>query len=172
MRIFLAAALALAATAGSLSAQAPTPAPSASATPEHFRPMEWLVGSCWIGTFPNGKETDEHCFEWVYDRRFVRDRHVVRGGKPYEGETLYGRRGKDAHVTYWYWSSSGGISTGRVDPVGDELHFPERHETKDGVLEMRSIWRRVDADHYSILVESRKDGAWKQMWTMEMTRKQ
>ncbi len=33
--------------------------------------------------------TDEYCFEWVFDRKFVRDKHVVRGGEPYEGESLY-----------------------------------------------------------------------------------
>ncbi len=33
--------------------------------------------------------TDEYCFEWVFDRKFVRDKHVVRGGEHYEGESLY-----------------------------------------------------------------------------------
>jgi hypothetical protein len=56
-----------------------------------FRPFEFLVGDCWVGSFPDGKATDEHCFEWVYDRKFIRDRHVVRNGEaPYFGEALYG----------------------------------------------------------------------------------
>src|SRR4051812_49896955 len=54
-----------------------------------FKPLEFLVGSCWTGTFPDGKQTDTHCFEWLYDRHFIRVRHVVRGGPPYEGESTY-----------------------------------------------------------------------------------
>ena len=54
-----------------------------------FKPIEFVVGSCWTGTFPDGRQTDEHCFDWLFGHRFVRDRHIVRGGPYYEGETIY-----------------------------------------------------------------------------------
>ena len=65
-----------------------------------------MVGDCWVGTFPDGKATDEHCFEWVYDRKFIRDRHVVRNGEaPYFGEALYGWDAKEKRLAFWYWNS-------------------------------------------------------------------
>src|SRR5512144_1524092 len=72
--------------------------------PSPFAPLEFLVGSCWVGTFPDGKQTDEHCFEWVFDRKFIRDRHTVRGGAPYEGESLYSWDAKANRIAFSYWS--------------------------------------------------------------------
>ena len=43
-----------------------------------FRPFEFLVGDCWVGAFPDGKQTDEHCFSWLYDGKALRDVHTVR----------------------------------------------------------------------------------------------
>src|SRR3954453_2757084 len=87
--------------------------PQHRTTPD-FRRLEFLVGSCWIGTFPDGKATDEHCFEWVYDRMFIRDKHVVRGGPPYEGESLYRWDPVAKRIAYWYWSSPGLVVTGTL----------------------------------------------------------
>ena len=48
-----------------------------------YQPLEFLAGHCWKGAFPGGKQTDEHCFTWVYGGKFLRDRHTVRAdGKP------------------------------------------------------------------------------------------
>ena len=78
--------------------------PTQQPQPPDFRPLEFVVGSCWVGTFPDGKATDEHCFEWVYDRKFIRDRHVVRNGEaPYAGEALYGWDPKAKRLAFWYW---------------------------------------------------------------------
>jgi hypothetical protein len=50
----LLAALALTPLAGAAAA-APAPA-------ELLKPMAFLAGHCWKGTFADGKTTDEHCF--------------------------------------------------------------------------------------------------------------
>ena len=169
--VLAACTLLQAAVLGAQTTQSARPSvPAPADTPTHFKPMEFLVGSCWIGTFPDGRRTDEHCFEWVYDRKFIRDRHIVRGGAPYEGETLYGKQGSDALVSYWYWSSTGGISTGQMDAVGDALIFPERHVSATGVLEMRAVWRRTAADRYRVVQEQRRGTEWTTAWTMDMVR--
>ena len=49
-------------------------APEASSP---LAPLAFLAGHCWKGPFPDGKRHDEHCFEWFYDGKFLRDRHVV-----------------------------------------------------------------------------------------------
>ena len=140
-------------------------------TPD-FRPLEFLVGDCWVGTFPDGKQTDEHCFEWVYDRKFIRDRHVVRNGKaPYAGETLYGWDAKAKRLAFWYWNSDGEVMVGTVEYRGDSITFPTRYETDKGTIELRATWTRTGPDSYRVEHSQRAGEAWKPLWGMELRRK-
>src|SRR5262245_20833526 len=76
---------------------------SASQPSTHWAPQAFLAGSGWKGTFPDGKRTDEHCFEWVYGGQFLRDRHTVKGGEaPYGGETIYYWDAESKLVNYLY----------------------------------------------------------------------
>jgi hypothetical protein len=140
-------------------------------TPD-FRPLEFLVGDCWVGTFPDGKQTDEHCFEWVYDRKFIRDRHVVRNGKaPYAGETLYGWDAKQKRLAFWYWNSDGEVLVGTVEYRPDSIVFPTRLETEKGTVELRATWTRTGPDSYRVAQSQRAGEAWKPLWAMELKRK-
>ena len=77
--------------------------------------------------------TDEHCFEWVYERKFIRDRHVVRNGQaPYAGETLYGWDPKEKRLAYWYWNSDGEMLVGAVEYRADSIVFPTRVHDRQG----------------------------------------
>ena len=136
-----------------------------------FSPLAFLVGSCWVGDFPGGRMTDEHCFEWVHDRKFIRDRHVVRGGKPYAGESLYGWDAANRRVAFWYFTSEGQVTTGHFEFRGDTIVIPERVQTAKGVVEMRATWTRVGDDAYRIWQGQKADSAWKTLYTMEMKRK-
>lgn len=138
-----------------------------------YTPLEFLVGSCWIGTFPDGKKTDEHCFEWVFDRKFIRDRHVVRGGPTlYEGETIYGLDPATKQLSFWYWTSQGLVTTGRVEYTPEGIVFPERYTTSKGEVELKAVWSRSGANGYRIWQGQREGAGWKTLWTMEMKRKQ
>ena len=138
---------------------------------EQLRPLEFLVGSCWTGSFPGGTATDTHCFESVFGGQFVRDRHVVRGGKrPYEGETLYGWDPKQKKVVYTYWASDGAMSTGQMEPGQREIVFSESHASETGELKMRNLWTATGADRYDVVVTQLKDGEWRDMWRMTMRR--
>ena len=136
-----------------------------------FRPLEFLVGSCWIGTFPDGKKTDEHCFEWVFDRKFIRGRHVVRGGAPYQGESLYGWDPAAKQLSFWYWNSDGLVTTGRVEYTPEGIVFPERYSTAKGEVELKAVWSRAGADSYRVWQGQRTADGWKTLWTMELIRK-
>jgi hypothetical protein len=138
-------------------------------TPD-FRPLEFLVGSCWVGAFPDGKATDEHCFEWVYDRKFIRDRHVVRS-QAYSGETLYGWDPRQKHLAFWYWNSEGEVLVGTVEYQGDSVVFPTRHETPQGTVELRATWTRTGPDSYRVEQAQRAGETWKPLWGMELKRK-
>src|SRR5438128_7032322 len=112
----------------------------------NFKPLEFLVGHCWIGTFPDGKQTDEHCFEWVYDRKFIRDRHVVRGAPAlYEGESIYSWDAKAKRVAFSYYNSLGDVTTGAVEETAEGIVFPQKIESAVGTTELKSVWTRPSA---------------------------
>lgn len=138
-----------------------------------FVPMEFLVGSCWQGTMPDGKATDRHCFAWVYDHRFIRDQHVVRtpdGKKAYEGETMYGYNPSTKAIEFRYWSVDGLVLDGSVIPHTGELEFPSRYATAKGYVELRAVWRRVDDDTYRAIQSERSGNAWRETMTVEYHR--
>jgi hypothetical protein len=147
--------------------------PQHSPTPD-FRPLEFLVGHCWVGTFPDGKASDQHCFEWVFDRKFIRDRHVVRGGPPapYAGETLYGWDPEKKRMGFWYWSSEGELLTGTVEYRPDSIVFPTKYVTEKGTVELRAIWTRLSPDSYRAEESQRLRAEWKPLWAMELKRAQ
>ncbi len=134
-------------------------------------PLEFLVGSCWIGTFPDGVKTDEHCFEWMFDRKFIRDRHVVRGGEPYQGESILGWDGNTKRLAFWYWNSDGVITVGRILYTKNGIVFPERYSAPSGEVELEALWTRVGQDGYRVLQRQRTGTGWKTLWTMELRRK-
>jgi hypothetical protein len=137
------------------------------ATKADFGPLEFLVGHCWIGNFPDGKSTDEHCFEWVFDRKFIRDHHVVRGGAPYEGESLYGWDPVAKRLGLWYWNSDGEILQGHVEYKPEGIVFPLAYTTPSGTVQLRAIWTRTD-EGYHIVHSQLANGQWKTQWTMDM----
>lgn len=65
-------------------ALAVAPLPAAAAPDPALAPLAFLAGHCWVGTMPGTADTDEHCFAWLYDGRYLRDRHVVRRTDGYE----------------------------------------------------------------------------------------
>lgn len=139
---------------------------------EELRPLAFLVGSCWTGTFPDGKATDTHCFEPVFDGQFIRDRHTVRGRTvPYAGETLYAWDPKQKKVIYTYWASDGAISSGAVEAAGPgELVFSEAYAAAGGELTMKNVWTRRGGDAYEVSVSRRQNGDWREMWRMTLRR--
>ncbi|WP_418317214.1 hypothetical protein [Piscinibacter sakaiensis] len=140
--------------------------------PAHFEPLAFLAGSCWKGQFADGKQLDEHCFEWVYGGFFLRDRHTVSGGPaPYGGETIYYFDAPSKTMHYLYINVLGGNSRGTVTANGDVLQFPEE-QYRDGTQQLtyRSSWRRDGNDAYVVLTESKTPDGWKEAWRVRMER--
>ncbi|MEP6619154.1 MAG: hypothetical protein ABJE47_07565 [bacterium] len=163
MKILLALAAATLATVAAHSASAQQVA--------GFKPFEPLVGHCWVGTFPDGKQTDEHCFDWVFDHKFIRDRHVVRhGAGPYEGETIYSWDAKQKRVVYSYYNSEGQVITGVVNPAPGQLVFPSHYDTPKGTVQIRAVWSALNENDYTVAQSQKSGTKWKQLWTMTMKR--
>ena len=143
-----------------------------AAPPAHFQPQAFLAGSCWKGTLPDGKQVDEHCFEWIYGGQFLRDRHTVTGGpEPYGGETIYYFDAPSKTVRYLYINMPGGNSRGTVSVKDGALVFPEETYS-DGKQEQvfRSSWRREGDDAYFVITEVKAPDGWKEAWRVRMQR--
>ncbi|HYI63379.1 MAG TPA: hypothetical protein VEW71_00685 [Allosphingosinicella sp.] len=151
-----------------LSAQAQGPAVNSQ-----LEPLAFLVGSCWRGTFPDGRRTDTHCFTPVHSGAFVRDRHVVEGApQPYSGETLYRWDAESRVIRFNYYASDGSHSAGTALSAANGLVFPEEtHRAPDGnAMLIRSSWTRDGEDAYVVLSEAREGEAWRRLWQMRMVR--
>ena len=163
------ARLAAAALAAVLLAPASSRTTTQAPAPD-FTPIAFLAGHCWTGTFPDGKATDEHCFEWVFGGKFLRDRHVVRNGEgPYQGETIYGWDPARQRIAYWYFNSEGQVVTGTVEPTTGGITFPSRLETPKGPVNMKADWTLLDGG-YRATESQQVGGTWKALWTVEYRR--
>ncbi len=144
---------------------------ASSAPAEPFKAMAFLAGHCWKGSFPNQAQTDEHCFEWIYDGRFLRDRHVVHGEghADYLGETTYYWDAALGQVQYLYIENQGGYSKGSVTAGGDGLVFPPTAYIDNGKEQVyRSRWQRDGDDAYEAVNEFKAGDGWKLAWKVRM----
>jgi len=120
-----------------------------------LRPLAFLVGHCWEGTLPDGKQ-DRHCFESVYGGQHIRDHHVVGPGTGvYSGETFYSAAGP-GRVAFVYFNSIGGVSQGTLGAEPDRLNFGEEHYrgAGGGQIAPAVSCRRVGDDAYEAITTS------------------
>ena len=145
---------------------------SADAPAAAYRPLAFLVGHCWKGTFPDGQVTDEHCFSWIYGGKFVRDEHVVHrgGGKPDGfGESIYLWDAAAKQLQYLYIESAGGYSRGMVYGEGETLVFPPTTYTENAETQTyRSCWQRAGQDAYDVVTEFQVKDRWVPGFTVHM----
>ena len=100
--------------------------------------------------------TDEHCFTWIYDGKFLRDRHTVRAeGKPDAlGESIYFWDSAAKQLEYLYIESDGGFSRGPVSIDNEALVFPDTSFVEKGkTMVYRSRWQRSGASAYDVVTE-------------------
>ena len=158
------AALALTCLAGAAGAAEPS---------ELLKPMSFLAGHCWKGTFPDGKTTDEHCFAWLYGGHALRDTHTVRrAGKPDGvGESTYYVDSAGNHVEFLYIENSGGYSRGTVESLPEALLFPDTQYISDGeALVYRARWTRQGDKAYEAWSEAQTEQGWSTMFKLVLRR--
>jgi len=144
----------------------------ARAAPRRMAPFAFLAGACWRGTFPDGRQTDTHCFSPIYADMYLQDRHVVDGAPaPYSGNTLYRLEAMSRQIGFTYHASDGSRTIGRAIPVENGLSFPETHRAADGTeTPIRTTWLRDGTDAYLVTSEMRQGAAWRTMLRMRMER--
>ncbi|MEO5687532.1 MAG: hypothetical protein ABIR54_09230 [Burkholderiaceae bacterium] len=161
------AALALTCLAGASSAT------FAAEPPELLKPMAFLAGHCWKGTFADGKTTDEHCFAWMLGGHALRDTHRVRKpGKPDGvGESTYYVDSAGNHLDFLYIENSGGFSRGTVESLPEALLFPDTQYISDGeALVYRARWTRQGDKSYEAWSEAQTEQGWSTMLRMVLKR--
>jgi hypothetical protein len=155
-------------------AAAGAPALSALAAPiEPLQPMAFLAGHCWKGDFADGKQTDEHCFSWLYDGKALRDIHTVRApGRPdYVGETTYYWDSAAKRVEYIYIENLGGVSRGSMQSTPEALVFPATQYVADGqAMTYRVRWTRLSDTSYEAWSETQGKDGWTTMFKLTMKR--
>lgn len=147
----------------------------ASAEPaDAFRPMAFLAGHCWKGDFPDGKQTDEHCFAWLYGGKALRDTHTVRapGRADYVGETTYYFDSAAKRVEFLYVENLGGVSKGTVEADGDTLVFPATQYVADGQsMIYRVRWTPKNESSYEAWSEAQMKDGWATMFKLTLSRR-
>lgn len=152
-----------------LSVPASAAAPAAA---DPLAPLAWLAGNCYTGTFGDGKTKDFICYEWVFERKFLRSRHRVVGGEEaYAGETLVAFDKATGALGYAYYNSRGDVLRGEVLPTADGVAFPAEGVTIGGEsAEIRSSWQRRGPDGYVAVSERRFGDDWRVLFTIEFVR--
>ncbi len=166
MRLAL-SALALTCLAGASTASV------AAEPPELLKPMSFLAGHCWKGTFADGKTTDEHCFAWMYGGRALRDTHTVRkpGKADGVGESTYYVDSAGNHLEFLYIENTGGFSRGTVESLPEALLFPDTQYISDGeALVYRARWTRQGEKSYEAWSEAQTEQGWSTMFRMVLKR--
>jgi hypothetical protein len=138
---------------------------------EALQPMAYLAGHCWRGDFGDGKQTDEHCFVWLYDGKALRDTHTVRApGRPdYVGETTYYWDSAAGRLEYLYIENSGGVMRGTVESASGVLVFPATQYVEGGKsMTFRVRWTRLSDTSYEAWSEMQTKAAWTTMFKMTM----
>jgi hypothetical protein len=137
-----------------------------------YQPLAFLAEHCWKGAFPGGR-TDEHCFAWIYDGKFLRDRHTVRAaGKPDAmGESIYFWNSAAKQLEYLYIESDGGFSRGPVSIDRESLVFPDTSFVENGqTIVYRSRWQRSGDAAYDVVTEFKSKDGWMPGFKVHMER--
>lgn len=147
---------------------------AAAAEPiEALKPMAFLAGHCWKGDFTDAKQTDEHCFQWLYNGKALRDTHTVRAaGRPdYVGETTYYWDSASRRVEWLYLENAGGLSRGTVQSEPGALVFPPTQFVEGGsAMTFRVRWTLVGSDAYEAWSEAQDKNGWTTMFRMTLKR--
>jgi hypothetical protein len=140
---------------------------------EPLQPMAFLAGHCWKGDFADGKQSDEHCFSWLYDGKALRDTHTVRApGRPdYVGETTYYWDSAAKRVEFVYIENLGGISRGNMQSTPEALVFPATQYVADGQsMTYRVRWTQLSDTSYEAWSEMQGKDGWTTMFKLTMRR--
>jgi hypothetical protein len=145
---------------GNVILAAEPPAAGPPPAEQRFAAIAPLIGHCWIAPIGDAGMRDVQCFERMYGESFVRNTHIVLGGKaPYEGTTIYSWDGEKQRLRYHYFTSTGAVSEGQVEGAGDTPVFIEAHTSISGNVTLLRSEVRYTGDRRGYTVQTRSASA-------------
>lgn len=144
---------------------------------DHLKPYEWMVG-VWEGKgeYPGmGKYTDEYVIEWTMNKNFMKSTYVMK----VDGKVAFvdiGMIGWDADkkkVLGFNFGMDGTIGWGMQTDSKDTDSVTMEGATRGNVNEeFRVTLKKVDKDHMSVNMESKKGDKYVPGATMSYARKE
>ena len=125
-----------------------------------------LVGSCWAGSFPDGRTRHTQCYTSQYDRflRGTAQLATEQDGatkEQFAGDSVFARDEATSRIVYYIWGSNGSHGRHEAFYEGEELVFPVQRKDDPAATAYRSVWRRIDADTFEVRREVPEGAGWK-----------
>jgi hypothetical protein len=152
---------------------ATTCAAAAEAPSNPLQPLALFAGHCFKGSFLDRGDSDEHCFQWLYGGKALRDTHTVRGAShpDYVGETTYYWDSATRRIDYLYIENGGGIMRGTVEPAAGALVFPAAAYVVGGQsMTLRVRWTLLGGEAYEAWSEVEGKDGWQTFFRVKMAR--
>jgi hypothetical protein len=146
---------------------------AAETASDPMQPLAFLAGHCFKGAIPDRGDTDEHCFQWLYGGKALRDVHTVRGAAhpDYVGETTYYWDSLAKRIEYLYVENAGGIMRGTVEPGERAIVFPEtRYVAQGQAMTLRVRWSMLPDQGYEAWSEVQGKAGWATLFKVKMAR--
>ena len=124
-----------------------------------------LVGSCWVGSFPDGMTSHTHCYTVQFDK-FIRGTAslaVQREGqshRTFEGDSVFAWNESKQRIIYYIWGSDGSHRQLEAQFIGEELAFPVSSRKDPNQVAYRSVWRRLGNDAFEVRRERPSGMGW------------
>lgn len=125
-----------------------------------------VVGTCWVGTFPDSKTQHSHCYTSQFDQ-FIRGTATLsseQDGKmkdQFFGDSLFTWDENEKRIVYYIWGSDGSHGKHEAYYSNDELVFPVKSKSDPEKVMFRSVWHRIDSDSFEVRREVPDGEGWK-----------
>jgi hypothetical protein len=145
---------------------------------EHLRPFGWfaeLIGSCWTGDYPDGRTSDTQCYSSQYGRVLrgtieLQGVHNGRAVASFEGDSVYAWNPKAKRIDYTFWANDGTYGTARAYLEGEAIVHISDRPPDSKAPEIRSVWRRIDADTFEVTREKKSADSWERVFSVRYRR--
>jgi hypothetical protein len=124
-----------------------------------------MAGSCWVGTFPDGKTEHRQCYTTQFGR-FLRGTAALRVRQEgelqlvFEGDSVFAWDESRRKIVYYIWGADGSHRQLEAEYLGDELAFPVPDKSDATKVAYRSVWRRIDSDTFEVRRERPSGDGW------------
>lgn len=153
---------------------AQSPVAAAQPAPARFGWFGDLAGSCWQGLHPGGQRLDRQCYSTQYGRFMRGTIALTRPNSPdapaHHGDSVFAADPEGRHIIFYFWGSDGQHGASEGEYEGELLVFADPPTSGGQAPGRRTVWRRLDADHFRVSVQTRDGEAWTERFAVTYER--